>query len=299
MNNGLEHYGPVLDKKDGYSVIDCVKCGFKHLDPIPSNEILDEFYKEQYFTTVKPGYIEAETSEAEHMRIAFTERLSAYGRMSSGRDLLDIGCGAGAFLSEAMACGWQVMGVEPSATAVETAKQKNIPVFYGTLDDFCSSAGQKYDVVQLKNVLEHVPDPVNTIEQCRALLKNSGILYIEVPNDYEPIQKIGVWRVKERNSWVSVPDHINYFNFKSLRELLIRKGFKVLAKDTTFPMYIFLWFGRNFIADPAAGKRAHRLRMQMELWLDRHGLKIVKQLLYKALARVGTGRTVIIYSQKA
>lgn len=49
-----EHTGAVIDSKDDFDVIKCKTCGFKHVVPIPTQEELDQLYKEDFYSTEKP-----------------------------------------------------------------------------------------------------------------------------------------------------------------------------------------------------------------------------------------------------
>ena len=66
------------------------------------------------------------------------------------------------------------------------------------MEDFILESRMKFDVVHLKNVLEHVLSPEQTLKHCMMLLNNSGVIYTEVPNDYQFIQKLelGAQRTK-------------------------------------------------------------------------------------------------------
>lgn len=294
----MEHSGTIIETVNDYQVLDCVKCGFKHLAPIPSEGVLEKFYKKQYYESHKPTYISNQIEEEAYLAIAFEERLQVYSRHTQGRELLDIGCGAGLFLKAAKEKGWHVLGVEPSASAATQAADQGLNIFTGTFDEFDAVNERSFDVVQLKNVLEHLPNPTEMINQCYNILSDDGLLYLEVPNDYDFIQKIGVKIAGERNSWVSIPDHINYFNFSTLKRLVKKSGFKVVRTDTTFPMYIFLWFGKNFIGQKEVGPRINQSKINFELFFYNHRLKWFKRLLYRILARLGIGRTVIVYCRK-
>ena len=99
----------------------------------------------------------------------------------------------------------------------------------------------------------------------------------------------------ERKSWICVPDHINYFDFWTLGTLLGSSGLRIVKRDTTFPMYLFLWFGQNFVRHKRIGARVHRLRMRFEVGLERAKLGLLKRGLYSLLSKLGLGRTVIYY----
>ena len=99
---------------------------------------------------------------------------------------------------------------------------KGLTVYNMTLDKFAAHSGaEKFDVVVMINVLEHVPDAVRTLRECRQLLVSGGILCVRVPNDFSEIQAAAQEKIGAAPWWMAVPDHINYFNFASLRQLWI------------------------------------------------------------------------------
>ena len=48
----------------------------------------------------------------------------------------------------------------------------------------------KFDVIHMSEVLEHVPDPIDTLRITYTLLKPGGLLCLSVPNDYNPFQNV-------------------------------------------------------------------------------------------------------------
>ena len=63
-------------------------------------------------------------------------------------------------------------------------------------------------------------------------------------------------------------------------------------------MYVFLMLGHNFIKDKAAGAKAHKKRMNFEMFLYKHKLNLLKRCIYTFFAKLGIGRTCIIYCRK-
>ncbi len=88
------------------------------------------------------------------------KRLRAIERFQPGGKLLEIGCGTGLFLEEALKSHrWDVTGIEPSRRAADYAKnQLNIPVYNGRFSEIELPPGS-FDVVVLWNVLEHLDQP--------------------------------------------------------------------------------------------------------------------------------------------
>jgi len=230
----------------------------------------------------------------------FTDRLEIFARylFSNQRTILDIGCGSGEFIEFAKKKKWNVTGIEPSKEAFKKAEEKNITVYNLSLQEFIKIKKEKkltkFDVILLDNVLEHIPNPKKTLLACKELLSDRGILYIKVPNDFNELQLLAQKKVHKKQWWVAIPDHINYFNFKSLEKLLKFYGFKILLKTTDFPMELFLLMGDNYVDSPKIGKLCHQKRINFELSIPQE----LRRNLYNKLAELELGRECIIYARK-
>jgi 2-polyprenyl-3-methyl-5-hydroxy-6-metoxy-1,4-benzoquinol methylase len=291
------HYGKTIGQLGSLNVIMCNHCDFPHLDPLPTMTDLNQLYTNEYYESVKPDYISKDINEGHYWEIAFAQRLRILSKHTKSKKLLDIGCGTGRFIKYASSQGWDCTGIEPSKLACEVAYADNLSVICDTFENYCLNNSELYDVVHLKNVLEHILNPDEYLQLCHQLLKPGGILYIEVPNDFDIIQKACNYFLKCKQTWIS-KEHISYFNFRSLNKLLVKKHFSILERDTTFPMYLFPLLGYNFIDKPDIGSKCHKLRMNFELFAYRFKLGHLLQILYKFLAYLGMGRTVIFYAKK-
>jgi 2-polyprenyl-3-methyl-5-hydroxy-6-metoxy-1,4-benzoquinol methylase len=135
--------------------------------------------------------------------------------------LLDIGCGNGDFLHTMQQLGWAVQGIEFDETAASVARQRNINVMVGTLEDACFPESS-FDVVVLSHVIEHVYDPIHLLSECKRVMKPDGRIIIVTPNVKSLCQKIfrKDWRGNE------VPRHIMLFSESTLAECISRAGFE-------------------------------------------------------------------------
>lgn len=115
----------------------------------------------------------------------FRQKLDRYGRnlpqAYTGARLLDVGCGAGHFLELAQKMGWQAQGCDFDPTVVDICKNRSLDVRLGGLDAFEDSKGQ-FDALTMNQVLEHVTDPKGLIKDCHGYLKDSGMIWIALPN---------------------------------------------------------------------------------------------------------------------
>ena len=138
--------------------------------------------------------------------------------------LLDVGTGIGQFLHFAKSY-FEVSGTEVSQTAIRIAREKyGLNVSQGGLEDI-DFKGQKFDVITLFHVLEHVPNVLLTIKKCRALLNTPGFLIIAVPNDVvHGAAKLPKISLENPDGEV----HLSHFRDHVLERFLEKQGFEVV-----------------------------------------------------------------------
>jgi len=301
MTSKNAHLGPILASKDGCDVIDCEACGFAHIKPLPSEDDLAAFYRDNFYTVEKPDYLAASTADAEWLSVSFGQRYAQFEKLlgrSSGR-VLDIGCGPGDFLKEGDERGWTVTGVEPSIHASEFARQRGLDVYTSMFDPDIFKGQAPFDIIHMSEVLEHIVDPAKLIEQASHLLAPGGLVCVSVPNDFNGFQAC-LTEQKGFEQWWVVPDHhINYFTFDSLEALLQSAGLVPCHRTTNFPMEMFLLMGDNYREDPALGKQLHGKRKAFDIALSRHENGENLRLFYEALGAAGLGRLAIVTARKA
>ena len=107
--------------------------------------------------------------------------------------------------------GWQVSGIDHSRHACETHHPQLLNRLHtGDIDaalDRLAQAGERYELILLDNVLEHLLSPQQTLERLRGLLTDGGVLILEVPNDFSPLQThLQAQGHIDRPFWVVAPD---------------------------------------------------------------------------------------------
>ena len=104
-------------------------------------------------------------------------------RIGKEASIFELGCGNGSNAAYLTSKGYTVVGVDPSTSGIEIAKQ-NFPecrlVLGSTEDDLAGRFG-KFDVVLSLEVIEHVYSPKRYVEVVRDLLKPGGIVIISTP----------------------------------------------------------------------------------------------------------------------
>ena len=289
MSGGVtSHPGPVLHQTDTWAVVDCRACGYAHVDPLPTAREIAEHYSEGYWRNY-PRYLDEVSEDLTWHQAVLDDRLQRIGQAVSGRRLLDVGCGAGLLLERAVAGGWQALGCEPDAQMAARAAACGAEVSVGGLEGMALEGDEKFDAIHLYEVLEHVPAPEEFLQRCWRLLKPGGVLYVGVPNDFNPWQR-ALAKAGEQPWWVAVPHHLNYFTHASLKELAQRQGFVALEAYTSFPMELFALAGQRYMGDAALGREVHGRRKVFEATL-RELAPASLDAFYQALAMQGLGRT--------
>jgi len=297
---GQLHTGEALETKDGFDIIECTLCGFKHIVPIPSEDDIERVYQNSYYQDVKPIYIEKSLKDIDWINLTNDGKFDIFEKFLplNRRKILDIGSGPGFFLKKGVERGWKTLGIEPSEQAYNYSKNVlGLNVINDFFNNNLIAQLDQFDVIHMSDVLEHVTDPIQVISLVKSVLHKNGLVCIVVPNDYNPLQ-IGFQEISGcKPWWVAPPHHINYFNFHSLETLLGKNDFEVILKESTFPMEFFLFFGEHYIENNELGKACHKKRMNLERNLEKAGLNEQRRQLYRCFSQLDIGRQIIIYAK--
>jgi 2-polyprenyl-3-methyl-5-hydroxy-6-metoxy-1,4-benzoquinol methylase len=159
--------------------------------------------------------------------LSYHKVLELFNKHTSGKTILDVGCGKGDFVYAGTQAGWNVKGIELSQQAVNIAQKFFLPV---KKMDFFSSEIRKasYDVVTMFEVLEHLPEPVNFIVRAAEIVKPGGLIYLTTPNYNSFDRRLqGIdWPVIHR-------EHLTYFTPQILREIIIKNTNLIIIKSET------------------------------------------------------------------
>jgi SAM-dependent methyltransferase len=210
-----------------FPVIRCRRCGLLRTNPRPTPSEIHRYYPPAYgpYATTVVGQ-EAKNSAASRRRKPLLARLlepktNVLPRMRPGR-LLEIGCGAGAFLHRMAQAGWEVEGLELSRAAGEEARHSGFPVFIGSVAE-APDPGKPYDLIVGWMVLEHLHEPIAMLQKLRRWSAPHGWLVLSVPD-------AGALEFKVfRDAWyaLDVPRHLFHFTVQTARQVLARAGWRL------------------------------------------------------------------------
>lgn len=205
----------------------CGACGLACTQPRLRPEQFAEYYPQTYY----PEHAGRLGGLVERARLEAIVRLGPYRPLGKrhrrpGR-LLDVGCGSGELALTFARHGWRVAGVEPAREAAARAATGGVEMHCGTLDD-APWRGPTFDAIVCNHSLEHVPDPLATLRQAAALLRDGGTLAVAVPN-------FGCWQRRVFGArWfqLDLPRHLQHLDAETLGALMRRAGLRPVAKTT-------------------------------------------------------------------
>jgi 2-polyprenyl-3-methyl-5-hydroxy-6-metoxy-1,4-benzoquinol methylase len=212
--------------QESFNIVSCKSCNFKFTNPRPSDSEIGKYYKSEDYVShsdTKKGLI----NRLYHMVRTRTlkQKLELISQYVSRGTILDYGCGTGMFLKTCADAGWKSFGFEPDTDAKKLAEQKGLIV--ATSKE--ALAGNKYDIISLWHVLEHVTDLDETLQFFSKNISDKGRLIIAVPNYTSADAKY----YKEFWAGYDVPRHIYHFEINTLKKLLVNHGFSL---EETKPM---------------------------------------------------------------
>lgn len=298
--NSQHNYKKFVER-NGYKVINCLKCGYWHVWPMPKESELNEYYEKKYFENIEnnPSMTDKVDDKDGFYNMQYDDRLKYIDKFipeSSPRSIFDVGAGYGDFLRRARSKGWQVQGLEPSKHALSDVKCDDLNIQFCSINDLSKINFNKVSVVTLNNVLEHLNNPEEVLGLIRdKLLLKDGIISINVPNDFNTFQDILMQTVHKdikgsQHYWVLPPEHLNYWSSTSIKIFLEKIGFNVLYAISGFPMELFPLMGEDYVTHPEIGRNAHLKRVKFEKCLNESHLFDFKASLFQFFNELGIGR---------
>lgn len=225
MPSTLEHvdrgnWSPYACTSSGYGrhgpIVRCNQCGLVYANPRPANdEVLD-----LYNAVEDPLYV----AERAGRILTFEHHLKPMEQFTgpaSGRTLLDVGAYTGIFVEIAAQHGWDAWGVEPSSWGVEQARQQGLQMVHGTLEE-ADFESQTYCVITMWDVIEHVTDPLSTLQAAWQRLEPGGYLIVHTMD----LDSLFARVMGRRWPWF-MEMHLTYFTRATLQKMLEKAGFEV------------------------------------------------------------------------
>ncbi len=228
----FEAANPIVTRADGLMVRSCARCGLLYVSPRPSDSALNEFYS-RYSEVHQKIDCEDESywRGISRSRYGFlrgncrTHVLKRVGIDIKGKRILDVGCGNSRFLLLCQNHGaGHVAGIEPDKKmAIAARKRLGLDVYAGYLGDLPADEN-RFDLVVLWDVLEHIAYPRDLLTGLRGVLAPGGYLAATSPN--------ADCLKQEGNQWTGFKvdfEHMCYYGRDSARCLFESCGFSLEA----------------------------------------------------------------------
>ncbi|MCW3464284.1 class I SAM-dependent methyltransferase [Chitinophaga nivalis] len=214
--------------KETFSIWHCNGCSGRFTQNIPDNAAIGRYYQSQEYIShseTKQGLINRLYHSVRKITLRSKQNWVRNAAGIKQGNLLDIGCGTGAFLHYMQTGGWTVTGLEPD----ENARRNAQDIYQLTplpIEALSTLPPQQYDAITMWHVLEHVHDLHQYLDHIRTLLKPGGALLIAVPN-YTSLDAAHYGQY-----WAAydVPRHLYHFSPKAMEQLLNQHQIQVVKK---------------------------------------------------------------------
>jgi len=200
----------------------CADCGLAWRTAFPEAAELAALYGDDYFERWgidSPGHLAQVRAMKQASYRAFFRDIRSH---RDGGRLLDLGCALGFLLGVARDLGFEVRGLDLNEAAIAEAQREfGDRVHAGPLDER-AFPGERFDVVTLIDVLEHVPDPAALLASIAPRLAPGGIAVAVLPDTGSLACRLLGRRWPHYNA-----EHLYYWSASSVRRFLEREGWRV------------------------------------------------------------------------
>ena len=197
----------------------CKKCGLAQQYLYPNEEFIKLFYEKYYndlysfFENPKSRFISQFNNASYKYDI-----IKKYINKKFQNNLLEIGCGAGGILSFFQSKGFNCHGIDFENDHLDYARNKNIKVFSNI-----ENIKEKFDVIILSHVIEHLISVEEIFTQCKKLLNDNGLIYIEVPS----LESINKHYYSDLKNFLHIA-HVTHFSEKTFMNFVKLHNFEIL-----------------------------------------------------------------------
>lgn len=220
----------VVHRSPRRTYFSCAPSGLRYMQRYTPQSISYDkaYFEKEYVAQYGRTYLE----DFEHIARMGERRLATISRVTSGT-LLDLGCAYGPFLAAASRAGFQPHGVDISEDAVRYVRSKlgHPAVVSDLLElDVVSGFGrERFDVVTLWYVIEHIVKLEALLEKLALLVRPGGVLALSTPN----ADGVSARRAPHDFYANSPEDHVTLWTPRSARRVLERFGFDVFQIRVT------------------------------------------------------------------
>ncbi|MBU1201204.1 MAG: class I SAM-dependent methyltransferase [Nanoarchaeota archaeon] len=216
----------IINTKKEAKIVKCKNCGLVYLSPRPKN--VELLYSEKYWELNENKsfeHLNKQRTDAVKKTIEKIEKyISKHLNQEQKINILDIGAGDGLFLNS-INKKFNRYATEISKSGVNYLKKKGIKnVYCGDFNEI--NFKEKYDVVNISHVIEHLKNPAYFLKKVKKIMKKESILVISAPNEdsfFTKIVNLPIIRklTIEKDEWTNQKkvDKIEFCSIKNNSEL--------------------------------------------------------------------------------
>lgn len=213
------------------AIVKCISCNFVYASPRLQPYLIEQMYNGSENSQVDDNFDQSVTERSNYRFLI--QQIINIEKDNNKISLLDFGCGSGRFLREAIESGFfaSVTGFEISVAYKNFLESKSLHV-YSNQSQLIDEHFKSFDVVVADQVFEHVCEPANSINSIKKVLKNKGLLVIDVPN-WNSVKRLILGK-----HWKEINpiEHINMWSYKTLKNFLTKHDFTLIR-----PPIPFMW----------------------------------------------------------
>jgi SAM-dependent methyltransferase len=210
-------------------LVQCTKCSHIQLDPMLNDEETAQgchaYYIEEGLRTGKEEQFK--NCERNFRRgVVFGYKLKR--RKISPQNALEMGPGSGYFSAglQFVFPGLQIIVMDVNSDVLKfNREQHGFETIQEIPDNFKGTCSGRFDLVIARDILEHVTDISKVLENINEYLKPGGLFHFITPNGKEDAWGHYLTFKQVNTASELLINHVNYFDGKGLKNLLIRKGF--------------------------------------------------------------------------
>lgn len=243
--------------KESFAITKCTNCNLLLTNPRPGKKEIASYYKsEDYISHSNKANNIINLAYKVARNFTLNGKLKLVNRLAEKKHLLDYGCGTGYFLEYCKNHQWDVAGIEPDEPARKLTEQQIGENIYPELN--IDDHPNKYDVITMWHVLEHVHDINLLLDQLKSILRKKGHLIIAIPNS----DSFDAQLYQEHWAAYDVPRHLYHFNQLTFNELIKYHGFKLME---TIPMKLDSFYV-SMLSEKYKSGRTNYIKSMLNGW---------------------------------
>lgn len=203
-----------------FSLFECPLCKLQFWSPLQNPGA--EWYEANKENQARKKIIDPEWAKFLILNTWNTRKFFKAVPSLGGEKILDLACGTGAFVAEAVRQGYDAWGVDFDKEEIDLARSWGVKsAVVQDIFSFLGNNKEEFDIITGFEIVEHVENPAHLIALCFGALKKGGSLVLSTPNRNRHWGRID-------ESWDFPPHHLLRWDKESLRKILNAQGFEVM-----------------------------------------------------------------------